>query len=326
VTVRTRSKYYAPSPEKPAKPGKKPKEAVSPEAAELANAVGGLLPSTGLPMKVAVAPFALPGQRVSTVTVVLGVRQPVPASAAKYRTPATTELQISAFTPEGEPRGTQRQTATVMLRAGADGEAAYEVLGRIDLPAGRYRLRLAAVNAASSKSGSVFADVIVPDYGSRPFSASPIMLRVAPGPVAAPVELLAELLPFTPTAEREFTKADNVTSLIRLYQDGKNPAEPVQVTITIRDADDRVKVTTSQAIRGDQFELAREQFLTDTPTFNAKGQPLVAPTDTVPYTLRTADVLCPVPFSKLTPGPHLLTFEARMGETTLRRDVRFEVK
>ena len=326
VTVRTRNKYYAPSPEKPDKPGKKPKNLISPEAAELANAVGGLLPSTGLPMKVAVAPFALPGQRVSTVTIVLGVRQPAPAEAAKFRTLATTELQITAFTPEGDPRGTQRQTATVALRAGADGEAAYEILGRIDLPPGRYRLRLGAVNAKSSKSGSVFTDVIVPDYANVSFSASPIVLRLAPGPVAAPVELLADLLPFTPTAEREFTRADSVTSLVRLYQDGKQPAKPVQVSISIRDADDRVKVTTSQEIRADQFLLAREQFLTDTPTVDAKGKPLTAPQDTVPYTLRTADVLCPIPFSKLTPGPHLMTFELRLGETTLRRDVRFEVK
>ena len=326
VEVRTRSKYYAPVPEKPAKPGKKPKDAMTPEAVELANAVGGLLPSTGLPMKVAVAPFALPGQRVATVTIVLGVRQPVPAEAAKLRTLATTELQITAFTPEGDPRGTQRQTATVILRAGADGDAAYEILGRIDLPAGRYRLRLGAVNAKSSKSGSVFTDVIVPDYSTQPFSASPMVLRLAPGPMAAPVELLADLLPFTPTAERTFTKADSVTSLVRLYQDGKQPAQPVQVSISIRDKDDRIQVTTSQEIRADQFLLAREQFLTGTPTVDAKGQPITAPQDTVPYTLRTADVLCPIPFSKLTPGPHLMTFELRMGETTLRRDVRFELK
>jgi hypothetical protein len=42
--------------------------------------------------------------------------------------------------------------------------------------------------------------------------------------------------------------------------------------------------------------------------------------------LRTADVNYAIPFQKLTLGPHLLTFEATLGATTIRRDIRFEVK
>ena len=333
LEVRTRSSYYAPEPDKPTDK-KNAKNTMTPEAAELAKAIGGILPSSAVPLKVAVAAFAVPGQRLATVSVVLGVRQPVPAAAAKDRITETTELQTSAFTPEGDARGTQRHTAKVVLRAGADGEAAYEVLGRIDLPAGRYRLRLAAVNATTAKSGSVFADVIVPDFSNVPFSASPVVLSASPGRVSAPKDLFANLLPVVPTAERAFAASDRVTAFLRLYQSGQKPIEPVQVTIRIRDAQDQVTVTTTQTIRVDQFPTTVEQGPPATatgpglpPVRTQRGaMPAPAPDKFVNASLRAADVKFQMPLSTLSPGPHLLTFEARLNETTIRRDVRFEVK
>ena len=45
--------------------------------------MSGILPMAGMPLRVAVAPFAVPGQRLSTVTIVLGITQPMPPAAAK---------------------------------------------------------------------------------------------------------------------------------------------------------------------------------------------------------------------------------------------------
>ena len=112
VEVHTRSSYYAPEPEKTKKPDAK--NATSPEAAALAKAMSGILPLTGMPMRVSAAPFAVPGQRLSTVAIVLGIRQPIPAAAANGRVTETTELLTSAFTPEGSARGAQRHTARVV--------------------------------------------------------------------------------------------------------------------------------------------------------------------------------------------------------------------
>ena len=41
---------------------------------------------------------------------------------------------------------------------------------------------------------------------------------------------------------------------------------------------------------------------------------------------RSADDRFEVPLAQLTPGPHLLTVEATLGKTTVRRDVRFDVR
>jgi hypothetical protein len=335
VDVRTRSSYYAPD---APKPDKKPdKNALSPEVAALQKAMGGILPMAGMPMRASVAPFAVPGQRLSTVAIVLGITQPIPASAANGRVTETTEILTSAFTPEGDARGTQRHTAKVVIRAGANGDASYEALARIDLPPGRYQLRLAAHNSTSNKDGSVFADVTVPDYANIPFSASPIVLSATPGRASAPKDLLTPLLPFVPTAEREFAKTDRVASLLRLYQSGQKPIEAVNLSIRVRDSADQLKVDEKQTIGVDRFTGVERP--ADTPTTSpSPGQPPLPrvrgiPTPTpeaqdkfVNYNLRTADIKFPVPIDSFAPGAYLLTMEATLGQTTIRRDVRFVVR
>ena len=333
VEVRARSGYYSPQPEDP----KTRKAEVSPESAALAKSIGGLLPTSDLPMKVVLAPFAVPGQRLSTVSIVLGVKEPVPEAAAKARIDATTELQISAFTPEGDPRGTQRHTAKVTLRAGSGGDAEYEVLGKIDLPAGRYRLRLAAHNVASKKDGSVFADVIVPDYSNLPVSASPIVLGATPAKASAPRDLLKSVLPFVPTAERDFSITHRPTAFLRLYQSGAKPVERASVSIRIRDAQDRVLIDASQTVAPDAFVVAGQKLLADAPATTPPRsgrlslpapatQPSSGTTDQFAnLSLRSADVSYQIPLAGLKPGPHLLTMEVTMGATVIRRDIRFQV-
>jgi hypothetical protein len=180
-------------------------------------------------------------------------------------------------------------------------------------------------------------DVVVPDYSNIPFSATPIVLSASPGRVSAPSGLFKPLLPLVPTAEREFTADDKVTAFMRLYQSGQKPVEKVQLTIRIRDAQDQVKVNETQMISADQFPAAGAQMLSDAPL---TGPPLPnRPPRTVGTTsaepakdtfanlgLRTADLKFPIPMSKLALGPHLLTIEATLGTTTIRRDVRFQVK
>jgi hypothetical protein len=334
VEVRTRSGYYAPEAE--TKEDKKiAKSNLSPEAVALAKAMSGILPTAGMPMRAVAAAFAVPGQRLSTVTVVLGVRQPIPADAANGRITETTELLTSAFTPEGDAKGAQKHTAKVVLRAGANGEAAYEVLARIDLPAGRYQLRLAAHNSTAGKDGSVFVDVIVPDYSNIPFSASQVVLSATPGRVSAPKDLFTPLLPLVPTAERQFATTDKVTALVRLYQSGQKSIDRVSVATTLRDMNDDVKAHDTVMIGADQFPAAGQQIPTGepqstmtrygsvqntSPGANAKSDQFAN------MSLRSADLKYPIPMAKLTPGPHLLTIEATLGSTTIRRDVRFEVK
>jgi hypothetical protein len=330
VEIRARSDYYAP--EAITKEDKKiAKSGMTPEAVALAKSMAGILPTPGMPMRASAAAFAVPGQRLSTVTVVLGVTQPIPADAANGRVTETAELLTSAFTPEGDPKGTQKHTAKIVLRAGSNGEAAYEVLARIDLPAGRYQLRLAAHNSTAGKDGSVFVDVTVPDYSNLPFSASPVVLSATPGRVSAPKDLFSPLLPLTPTAEREFATSDKVTAFLRLYQSGQKPIDKVIVTTKIQDASGQMLVNETQTVAADRFPAAGQASITPLPVPGTRPLPPSAtPTPTADkfanMALRSADVKYQIPMAKLSPGPHLLTIEAALGSTVIRRDIRFEVR
>ncbi|HEX5069701.1 MAG TPA: VWA domain-containing protein, partial [Vicinamibacterales bacterium] len=331
VDVRTRSGYYAPEGE--TKEDKKiAKSKMTPEAVALAKSMAGILPATGMPMKASAAAFAVPGQRLSTVTVVLGVTQPIPVTAANGRVTEKTELLTSAFTPEGDPRGAQKHTAQVVLRAGSNGEASYEVLARIDLPAGRYQLRLAAHNSTAGKDGSVFVDVTVPDYSNIPFSASPVVLSATPGRVAAPKGLFSPLLPLVPTAERTFTRDDTVTAFLRLYQSGQKPIDKVSVSTRIQDAAGQVVANETQMIAADKFPAAGQDSITSLPVPGSRSPVQMGPTPAANgdkfanLSLRSADMKYAIPTARLAPGPHLLTIEATLGTTTIRRDVRFEIR
>ena len=326
VDVRTGTGYYADRPEDKATAAKNTK--ISPEDAALAQAIGSVVPAPDLPLRVAIAPFAAPGRHTAIVTIAMGVEQPIPSEAARARLTETTELQISAFTPEGDPRGTQRSTAHVVLRPGSTGDADYEVLGRIDLAAGRYALRLAAHNATSQKTGSVAASVTVPDFNTDAFSISGVVVSRAPGRVAAPVDLFTAILPILPTADRDFAASDRADVFLRLYQSGKKPIADVSLATRILDDHGADNVRETRTLDAGQFVALAEPTALGVPPPAARigGQRPERPDAFANEWLKAADVRYAIPLATLTAGEHLLTFEATIGATTLRRDVRFSVK
>jgi hypothetical protein len=143
-------------------------------------------------------------------------------------------------------------------------------------------------------------------------------------------------LPFVPTAEREFARTDRVTSLLRLYQSGQKSIEPVRVTIRVRDSSDQLKAEDTETLGVDRFPAVGQQIAplaSPTPPPRPGMSPPVLTPQPNPtgdqfanFSLRTADVKYQIPLTTLMPGPYLLTFEATMGSTTLRRDVRFDVR
>jgi hypothetical protein len=246
-------------------------------------------------MQVVAMPFARPGAREALVGLVLHARQELPAGADA---PAEVEVLTRAFTPEGRDRGIDRRTATIRLVPDAAGDVEYEVLTRLELQPGRYSLRLALANAATQTSGSVYTDVIVPDFAKAPLSLSGVMLTASNAPRAAPTDLFADVVPedVVPTTRREFRAADRATAFARVYQGGSRAPAAVSVTVRIVDAADRTVAEHLQAIPPEQFGADR-----------------------------AADIRYTLPLTDLSPGPYLLTIETTAGEATARRDVRFEI-
>lgn len=294
LDVRTRSGYSTPEAPKPGKSDKtKP---LSPLDAAITAAV----PNGAFPMRVVLAPFVVPGKKDPTVTVVLGLAQP----SVSKRTTYTVDLQTNAYSPDGRPRLVgQRHTANVVLvPTGASDGAQYDLLSEISLPPGRYELRLSAHRGLDDVSGSVYADVEVPDFAKAPLSVSGLMIETIPASATAPPGAFDRFLPVVPTSNREFRNTYEATAYMRIYQGDKTdktPAPVAPVTVAARLVD-RLNKTIGEG---------HETFAPD--RFYVGG--------------RAADYKFPIPLAMLPPGPYLLTFDISMGKTTVTRTVQFSV-
>jgi hypothetical protein len=205
----------------------------------MTKAVADLLPSGALPLRVALAPVAWtppsPAVTHATVTIVLGLQRPAPPRPLSD----TVEVQISAFTPDGVSRGTSTQQAMVAIRPATSTEPVhYEALSHIELKPGRYQLRIAAYSAVSDGTGSVYADVEVPDFAKELVSLSGVFVEKIPSLPSAPRTTFAAIVPVVPTAEREFQKLDRASTFLRVYQGRTDSLAPVTFTTRIVDDHD----------------------------------------------------------------------------------------
>jgi VWFA-related protein len=287
VEVRTRSGYYA-SDAKAA--------ATLEKASPVTRAIAAALPGGALSMHVMLAPFASLSAVGGTVAIALELSQPAP----KERSAGTIDVEAKAFTPDGYARGDHAQTVHLSLLPGGsdDALARYQVLSQMDLKPGRYQLRIGAHTSIGDLTGSVFADVEVPDFAAVPVSLSGVLIEASPTTPAVPKDALASLVPVVPTAERTFDRRDHASAFVRVYQGGATPLVPATLTITILNDKSETMLKREDAIGA--------------ASFNTKT--------------RAADDRITLPLDTLAPGDYLLTIETTRDKTSARRDVRFSVR
>src|SRR5690606_24106263 len=94
----------------------------------------------------------------------------------------------------------------------------YDVPATLDLTPGRYEIRLGMESETASLRGSAFMSIVVPDFAKVPLSMSGLVLSVQPAPPPSGRDLLAGVLPMTPTTRRTFMKTDVIGAMLRVYQ------------------------------------------------------------------------------------------------------------
>jgi VWFA-related protein len=280
VTVSARSGYSEP---RPRGPGREP--------APTTSAISGLLPATDLPMRAAFAPFAIPGKKEAAVTVAIGLQRPVPEEAMTEQV----RLLVHAFDPEGRSRASRTFNVDVSLRPTGSGEAKYEALARIDLEPGRYQVRASAESASLARAGSVYAELVVPDFGKDAVSLSGVILTADPALPSAGLESFDSIVPVAPTTQREFA-GHTGAAFVRVYQGGRTPLTPVPLTTRIVNEQGDAVFERTETLGSERFDEAR-----------------------------AADHRFELPLSGLAPGAYLLTFEAALGEHIAKREVRIVV-
>jgi hypothetical protein len=261
---------------------------------ETASALAGVLPRSGVPLTVSVAPFGVTGKAESDVAIVLGVRQTARVESGEAGEPV--KVLAAAFDRNGRSVNSENQTVGIKLPPNAAGDFPYEVLSRLALKPGRYELRL-ALDAPPGQSASVYTYVDVPDFSALPLSLSGLVLSATPPWPIAPTGGFKDLLPIVPTTRREFDRGDHVSAFLRVYQALKDAPQATELLAQIQDVGGRV-------VTKDAYSLTPAQFSAS----------------------RSADYRVAVPVDRLASGEYLLSIDASQGSHTARRGVRFRVR
>jgi hypothetical protein len=287
ATVRSRNGYFEPAgtaTKKPAQPG---------SSLEIA-ALQGIFPKGDIALRVHAVPFAKGGGGESDVAVILQGREPIPSGSTA--TAENLTVLVHAYNLQAELKASERLTARVSIRPDAVDDLRFGLLSRLSLKPGRYQLRLAASSSMSGKSGSVYAEIDVPDFSKPALSLSGVMCEVVPAPLTAPKGKLASLIPIVPTAERDFVAGDAVTAFARIYQGAKAVLQPVTATTRIVDRTGAEVFSKVETLEPDRFAAGR-----------------------------SADLLVSMPVATLAPGPHLMTVTVTHAAASAQQQVRFTI-
>ena len=207
VRVLARRGYSAPAASPP--PPMKVPGTLSPQ---LRTLLAGVIPDDGLPMRVQAVPVSRKGES-STLAVVVEMNGTVLAPADRSRGLRIEQGLLTVSEKGKAANGTRRIFEVSLTPAQWDvlSATALRSVWAIDLPKGRHQLRVAALDAATGRGGSVYLEVDVPGGPAAPpvaLIASRLLSRM---PTVFADSRLAPWTTVMPTAVRVFPEGDVLT-------------------------------------------------------------------------------------------------------------------
>ena len=112
----------------------------------------------------------------------------------------------------------------------------FRVNPRINLPPGRYQVRIGARDTVEGRTGSVFYDLEVPDFRKEKLMMGGLLLASALGqraPTIQPDTVVAKLLPGAATSRREFPQGDLLAIYTEIY-DSVTSRQPRRIDMAVR--------------------------------------------------------------------------------------------
>ena len=306
--VRARPGYLAPRPNA-TRSTEDEESAASKGALPLAvqEALDHALPVPAVQLTVCAAPFRS-GAKSASVTVVVQVKgRNLRFQERKGRYDGGLRLVILAIDSEGRVKNSLTRTIGLPLRADRYTEVVtngLRLVERLDVPRGRYRLRIAVQDEISQRVGSVHYDLDVPDFGALPLSMSGLVLTSSlaarvPSEPSQHLETFRPYLAGPPTVSRSFRPSEVLGVMAQVYDRDTGPHH-VDIRTSVTDA------------AGREVYGREEQRSSAEPATNKDVHRYVTT----------------VPLTGLTPGRYVLLLEATSRvtpERSARRTVPFEI-
>jgi VWFA-related protein len=241
VRVRSRSGYYEAR-------GRRPSDPPASNAANpaLAEAAGSPIPVAGIPLRVFAAPFKGTAPNASIAMAV-----ELDASTLNFVEKdgtfvETLEMLHSATDINGKIFPGERHTVNLAMKPDTYArvkERGFRVVSQVNLPPGRYQLRVALANRTGT-AGSVVYDLEVPNFAAAPMTMSGVALTASSAgavPTIKPKDPLADFLPGPVTTAREFDRTDLLALFAEFYENQRNvPAHALDFRAELRAEGGRV--------------------------------------------------------------------------------------
>jgi VWFA-related protein len=210
-------------------------------SAELRAVLDFALQQSGLMMSVHAAPFKhsdKDGSVALAIEIDGSTLQLAPPPAGRGA-PNRLELSFFAIDSNGKASAGVRKELDLALTRETSERVKVHGLRfnpRIALAPGRYQMRIGARESMGGSMGSVFYDLIVPDFRNESLALSGLLLTSASAqqtPTAEPDRSLAKVLPGAATSRREFPSGDALAFYAELY--GNNVSrEPQEIDVAVR--------------------------------------------------------------------------------------------
>ena len=197
----------------------------------LLEALGHGLPSPGVAMHITAIPLA-PGTsgRVKTA-ITVRVRMPTPDQQISDQ--HAIHLGALALDTEGKTVASVRSQFGITVPRTHTGDMVYDLNAALELPKGPVILRVGVASSLLSRIGTVHLPIVVPDLSGGALTiAGPVIGTGNRSAVpAGRFDVIQDLVPFQPTAQRVFETADSLEVFARVFWTG--PMQP-DVRISIR--------------------------------------------------------------------------------------------
>jgi hypothetical protein len=209
------------------------------------------------------------------------------------------EVSFLAFDAHGNVHGARNQALALDLRPETRTrveQTGIRLLNRVELPPGRYQLRVAARDPGKGSVGAVTYNLEVPDFSEQEIGLSGLTVTSLAGDdmfTPRQDDQLADVLPAAPVALRTFPQHDELALFAEMYDRGSGERE-VTLGSTVLAADGRVVHETKERIDASALDAAKRRYR---------------------YSVR-------IPLDDFAPGRYMLNVEARSSIGNTRPAIR----